>query len=126
MAYVSEHEVLIARAEPLEPTVILRKESRPDGSQLNLWAYLASAGQLHIDGQDLGPVTRSVSGDGEYEYFKIVGPEHLPRLREVLGLAPGADILAELKKDWSGDRSYALEDLLRESDVPVVLAVYSG
>jgi hypothetical protein len=126
MAYVSEHEVPIARAEPLEPTVILRKESRPDGSHLNLWAYLDSAGQLHIDGQDLGPVTCSVSGDGEYEYFKIVAPEHLPRLREVLGLAADADILERLANDWNGARSYELEDILRDSDIPVVLAVYSG
>ena len=126
MAYVGEDRVRIVRAEALEPTVVLRKEDRADGSRLSLWAYLDTAGQLHIDGQDLGPVTRSVSGDGEYEYFKIVAPEHVPRLRAILGGAPDEPILDLLERDWTGERSYALEDILRESDLPVVLGVWSG
>jgi hypothetical protein len=126
MAYVSEIEVKVVRAERLEPTVTLRDETRADGSHLALWAYLDTAGQLHIDGQDLGPVTCNVSTDGEYEYFKIVGPEHIPRLVALLGGMPGQAILRLLERDWVGEKSYALEDLLRDGDIPVVLAVYSG
>lgn len=126
MSYVSESEVKIVRAEPLEPTITLRDETRADGSHLALWAYLDTAGQLHIDGQDLGPVTSTVSGDGEYEYFKIVAGQDIPRLVALLGGRPGEEILDLLKKEWSGEKAYALEDLLREGDVPVVLAVYSG
>ena len=126
MAYVGEDRVRIVRAEARELTVVLRKEERADGSRLRLWAYLDTAGQLHIEGQELGPVTRSISSDGEYEYFKIVAPEHIPRLRTILGGAPGEPILDLLERDWTGERSYALEDILRESDLPVVLAVWSG
>jgi hypothetical protein len=126
MAYVGEREVKIVVAERREPTIVLRDEKRADGSHLGLWAYLDAAGQLHVDGQDLGPVTRSVSTDGEYEYFKIVAPKHLLRLTKLLGGKPGDAILDLLKKSWTGDKSYELEDILRECDVPVVLAVYSG
>jgi hypothetical protein len=126
MAYVSESEVKIVRAERMEPTITLRDEKRADGSHLALWAYLDTAGQLHIDGQDLGPVTRNVSTDGEYEYFKFVAPQDIPRLTELLGGRPDEGILDLLERGWTGEKSYALEDLLRDGDVPVVLAVYGG
>lgn len=126
MAYVGEFEVKIERAGRLEPTVTLRDEKRADGSHLGLWAYLDTAGQLHLDGQDLGPVTRNVSTDGEYEYFKIVRPEYIPSLAGLLGGGPDEGILSLLEREWAGEKSYALEDILRESVIPVVLAVYSG
>jgi hypothetical protein len=126
MAYVGEREVEIVRAERREPTIVLRDEKRADGSHLGLWAYLDEAGQLHFDGQDLGPVTRNVSTDGEYEYFKILTPENIPGLKKLLGGKPEDDILDLLNKGWTGEKSYELEDILRECDIPVVLAVYSG
>ncbi len=67
------------------------------------------AGRLHIDGQDLGPVTKSVSGDGEYEYFKMVAKEEIPRLIELLGGKPEDDMLGLLRRNWTCDRSYDLE-----------------
>ena len=126
MAYVGEREVEIVRAERREPTIVLRDEKRPDGSHLGLWAYLDEAGQLHIDGQDLGPVTRSVSTDGEYAYFKILTPKDIPRFLKLLGGTPEDDILDLLKGKWTGEKSYELEDIMRECDIPIVLAVYSG
>jgi hypothetical protein len=126
MAYRGEREVKIIRAERREPTIVLRDEKRADGSHLGLWAYLDTAGQLHIDGQDLGPVTRTVSTDGEYEYFKIVRHDYIPGLVAVLGGKPEDDILDLLKENWTGEKSYELEDIMRECDVPIVLAVYSG
>ena len=115
-----------APAEALEPTVRLRGEDRADGSRLSLWAYLDTAGRLHIDGQDLGPLTASVSGDGEYEYFKMIAKDDIPRLVELLGGKPGEDILELLAKNWTGDKSYELEEILREGPIEVELGVWSG
>lgn len=115
-----------APAKPVEPTVMLRSERRADGSRLSLWAYLDSAGRLHLDGQELGPVTRSVSADGEYEYFKMIAKDDIPRLVELLGGTPGEDILGLLARFWTGDRSYELEDILRDGPVEVELATWSG
>ena len=113
-------------ARPAEPTVTLRDEKRADGSHLALWAYLDTAGHLHIDGQDLGPVTKFVSGDGEYEYFKMVAKADIPRLIELLGGKPEDDILDLLGRSWAGDKSYDLEEILREGPIEVELGVWSG
>jgi hypothetical protein len=126
MTYVNGGGAGSAPADPLEPTVRLRGETRADGSRLSLWAYLDTLGRLHIDGQDLGPVTRFVSGDGEYEYFKMVAKEDIPRLVEILGAKPGDDILELLAREWTGDKSYDLEAFLRDGPVEVVLATWTG
>lgn len=112
--------------QEVAPRVQLRHEKRPDGSQLSLWAYLDSGGRLHVDGQDLGPVTRSVSNDGEYEYFLTVAAREIPRLVKLLGGKPGDDIIGLLKRRWTGKKSFDLESVLRESKIPVVLKTYSG
>jgi len=84
------------------------------------------AGALHIDGQDLGPGTAPVSDDGEYEWFETIAAGDVPRLVELLGGAPGADVLDVLEQDWTGRRSYDLERILRESDIPVKRVIWSG
>jgi hypothetical protein len=108
------------------PRIQLRREKKPDGSQLNLRAYLDTDGWLHVDGQDLGPITAPVSNDGEYEYFKTVAARDIPRLIKLLGGKAGDDILALLKRKWTRNKSYDLEELLEKCDIPVVLSIYSG
>jgi hypothetical protein len=92
----------------------------------NLEAYLDEAGNLHIDGQDLGPATAPVSGDGEYEWFQIISVTELPRLLELIDVAPGQDVLNLLERKWTGPNSHELEKRLRESDIPIVCHVWSG
>jgi len=105
--------------------VTLRSERRGENS-FSLWAYLDDDGNLHLDGQDLGPVTAPVSTDGEYEYFKTIAAPDIPRLLEMLGARADADILDVLASGWSGDASWRLERLLGESDIPVYLFTYGG
>lgn len=105
--------------------VQLRAEARPDGSRLNLWAFLDDDGNLHLNDQDLGPVTRPVSADGEYEYFKTVAAADVPRLVELAGGEPGENVLKLLARRWSGPASFELERTLRESGIPVELRVWS-
>jgi hypothetical protein len=105
--------------------VVLRAE-RSGADCRNLWAYLDDEGNLHIDGQDLGPATAFVSNDGEYEWFETISAEHLPRLLALLGGAPREDLLDLLEQRWSGPRSGDLERLLRECDIPIERFVYGG
>lgn len=99
--------------------VQLRAEERPDRSWLNLWASLDGDGNLRLDGQDLGPVTRSVSPDGEYEYVTIIAAADVPRFVELAGGTPGHDVLRLLADRWNGPASFELERMLRASDIPV-------
>ena len=126
MAYIGAADWAAAPAGQVGPVIQLRGEARADGSRLSLWAYLDTLGRLHIDGQDRGPVSRFVSGDGEYEYFKLVAKEDIPRLVEILGGKPGDEILELLGRKWTGDKSYDLETVLRDGPIEVVLATWTG
>ncbi|MEZ5090873.1 MAG: hypothetical protein R2719_14915, partial [Micropruina sp.] len=97
----------------------LRAEERADGSWLNLWASLDGDGNLQLHGQDLGPVTRSVSPDGEYEYVMTIAAADVPRFVELAGGTPGHNVLQLLADRWSGPASFELERMLRASDIPV-------
>jgi len=107
-----------------ERVVTLRSERRGD-DKFNLWAYIDEEGSLHLDGQDLGPVTAPVSDDGEYEYFKVVAAADVPRVVALLDGRPGEEVLDLLERSWTGERSWELERRLRESDISVRLHVWS-
>ncbi len=65
-------------SEPSRKVVLREERNGPDSR--HLWAYFGPDGALHIDGHDLGPATTPASADGEYEWFKIIRSEDLPRL----------------------------------------------
>jgi hypothetical protein len=109
-----------------ERRVVTLRHERNGADVRWLGAYLDEAGALHIDGQDLGPGTAMVSSDGEYEWFQTIAAAHVPRLVELLGGEFGADVLDLLERDWTGLRSYELERLLREGNMPVVRSVWGG
>lgn len=100
--------------------VTLRDE-RQGEDQRKLWAYVDTAGDLHIDGQDLGPGTGPVSSDGEYEWFRTIAAAEVPRIVALLGGEVGTDILDLLEREYVGDSSYELERRLRECDIPMRL-----
>lgn len=110
---------------PARRTVRLRAErDGPDSRYLD--AYLDDDGNLHIDGQDLGPKTAPVSSDGEYEWFEVIRAPHLAALRALLGADPTEDVLDILERSWSGEHAADLERLLRESGIPIERSVWSG
>jgi hypothetical protein len=112
-------------ADAKRRTVTLRDE-RGGSDRRNLWAYVDADGNLHIDGQDIGPGTAPVSDDGEYEWFQTIAAADVPRALALLGGDPGDDVLALLTRDWTGARSYDLERLLAESGIPIQRATWSG
>lgn len=95
-----------------------------DGSWLNLDARLGTDGALDITGQDLGPVTRMMSDDGEYEWGYSVAPENVPTLVVALGGLPGEDIIDVLERCWSGRNVGGLESAIRASGVPYAFWSY--
>src|SRR5215210_7404301 len=109
-------------ADRASRTVVLRDEHHGNDHR-HLSAYLDDEGALHVDGHDLGPGTEMVSSDGEYEWFETIAAADVPRLTVRLGAAPGEDVV---ERDWTGRRSYDLEALLREGDIPVQRFVWGG
>ena len=103
--------------------VTIRSE-QVDRDRRYLWAYLDGDGNLHIDGQDLGPGTGPVSPDGEYEWFQTINAVDVPRVVDLLGGQPGTDVLDILEANWSGSRSYDLERTLRASGIDIKRSVY--
>jgi hypothetical protein len=91
-----------------------------------LWAYLDDQGNLHIDGQDLGPATAMVSGDGEYEWFQVIDAADIPRVVRLLDGKPGTDILDLLEQKWTGGQAGVLEQRLQQSDIPIKRSTWSG
>ncbi len=71
-------------------------------------------------------MTKFVSADGEYEYFKMVAKADIPRLIELLGGKPEDDILSLLARSWTGEKSYELERILREGPIPAELGIWTG
>jgi hypothetical protein len=112
-------------SESKRRTVTLRDERHGEDAR-HLRAYLDEDGNLHIDGQDLGPGTAMVSSDGEYEWYQVVAANDVSRVAKLLGAEPGESLLDVLQREWTGDRSYELEEHLRGSGIPMTLFVYSG
>ncbi len=106
-------------------TVTLRSEHSGHDHR-HLEAYLDPQGCLHIDGHDLGPGTSPVSEDGEYEWFETFDAADVPRLVALLGGARGEPVLALLARSFTGERSYELERIVRESGIPAHRHVWSG
>lgn len=91
-----------------------------------LEAYFDDHGDLHVDGQDLGPGTAVASSDGEYEWYQTIRAAHFAELRTLLGAGANEDLLDVLARSYCGQGSYSLEKLLRESAIPIELQVWSG
>ncbi len=56
----------------------------------------------------------------------MVAKEDIPRLIELLGGKPEDDILDLLERNWTGEKSYDLEEILREGPIEVELATWNG
>jgi hypothetical protein len=106
-------------------SVSLQNEHREDGSWLNIDVSLGLDGPLRIRGQDLGPVTKNISPDGEYEWFDTIAAQDVPAMVVALGGQPGTDVIDLLEQRWSGDAAYNLDAAIRSSGVKYSFASYS-
>jgi hypothetical protein len=100
---------------------ITLREERNGADIRYLTASLSDAGDLVLDGQDLGPSTPD--GD-EYEWVRTIRAEHIPLLRAAGEIPNDADLLATLAERYSGIASYDLERLLADGEIPNELFVF--
>jgi hypothetical protein len=70
-------------------------------------------------------VTRTISSDGEYEYFYTVAAKDVPALIVALGGQPGADVIDLLAQNYCGDASYQLEREIESSGLEYRFTNYS-
>ena len=86
-----------------------------------LWAVLTEAGDLRIEGQDLGPGVEEIFGEGksEYEWDVVVRASDVPSAIVALGGAPGDDVLTLLSRRYSGFDASEIEPRLKASGVPI-------
>jgi hypothetical protein len=108
------------------PRKVTLRAERTEAGYRHLEAYVDHEGRLHVNGQDLGPGTATVSGDGEYEWFQTIAAADVPRVVALLGGRPGDDVLDILERDFTGPKSYDLEARLRASGIKRNLDTWSG
>lgn len=72
--------------------------------------HLYPDGGLAIEGHDLGAAVEEVFGYGEYEFERRLSPAETTRVRGLLGLAPGDDLLDALAGRFRTTRD--VEDFL--------------
>jgi hypothetical protein len=90
-------------------SVTLRHEHRGHDERILKARWFDDTG-LVLEGHDLGPGTRMVSDDGEYEYRFEIPTASIPELLRLLGAAEDADLETVLRK-WTGARSHEFERL---------------
>ena len=105
-------------------TVTLRRErSGPD--LRSLIARLTSDGELVIEGQDLGPATAMISSNGEYEWGYNFPSGSIPALHAALGGQENEDVLDVLERSYTGEGSYELERIMRETEESIPRSFWS-
>ncbi|THV32904.1 hypothetical protein [Glycomyces buryatensis] len=100
------------------PGVVLRNEREGVRSHYVL-AMVDDDGTLIFEFNDVDPDLDQFFGKDEVETTMKVRAEHLEKLIEELGGAPGCDVLEFLAERYSGPASYELWPLLRGSEVPI-------
>jgi hypothetical protein len=106
------------RSKQRRRTVHLREEhSGRDRRWLD--AYIDGEGSLVISGHDLGPATAVMSDEREYEWSHTFPPSSLPLLLSALGGTEGDDLLDLLAGRYTGQNSYGLEAVIRDTRATV-------
>ena len=76
-----------------------------------------------MSGWDVTPVAEDFTGDGEYEYEKIIKYNDLTALRSAFNIPAEENILDFLMNNFSDERSFQFEKLLKKN-VPIELDVW--
>ena len=85
--------------------IVLKDQRSPDGELRKLEAYVEDNGDLVLEGYDLGDTVEEWWGDADYEYWRRVERQDVPR------------VLLELIKDrFESDTAFA--EWLKEKGIP--------
>lgn len=99
-----------------EPRTVVLRHSRDAGGSRHLEARLNEAGDLVIEGQDLGPAVEEFFGSREYEWIWTVKAADLAGLRR--SLPEQGELLELLARLFSGDDAGRLKDFLEKNAIP--------
>lgn len=94
--------------------IVMTSRQDADGMMLRT-VTLTEDGQLKIEGHDLGAGVEKVFHYSEYEYERRLSPDDVARLRELLDLTDGDDLLAAISARF--DSNNALEQFLTDNDI---------
>lgn len=99
-------------------SVVTLRESTDGGGSRHLWARRTTAGDVVIEGQDVGGGVEEIFGEGirEYEWTWTIRAANVPALLGALGA--GDDVLTALGRRFSGDRAADLYGFLEDHGVP--------
>jgi hypothetical protein len=103
----------------MNPALVTLREERSGRDVRRLWASVTAAGDLLIEGQDLGPGVEAFWGEGqsEYEWCLTVRAANLPALLKALGGQPGDSVLQLLSARFTEDEQCASPRFLQQHDV---------
>ena len=97
--------------------IVLSETKDSDGVSAR-WVRLTDAGDLLIEGQDLGPGVELFFGAREYEFARTVRAADMPALRRALHLDDEDDLLAALGERYGGKGTSELEQFVQDAGVP--------
>lgn len=97
-------------------TLVMRDVRDEDGLSWRAVTETAEGG-LQITGHDLGPgVSNLFGGSSEYEFERRLSPEDTAVLRDRLGIAADADVLATIQDRF--DSTTDLEAFIAAHEIP--------
>jgi hypothetical protein len=99
-----------------EHLAVILRHFRDDDGVRHLEASISEAGDLVIEGQDLGDGVERAFGVREYEWTWTVRAPYLPDLLRVLGAT--GDVLAALAARFSGENAAELGSFLQSEGIP--------
>jgi len=91
-------------------SVVLRDVRDPQGDLRYLEASVTAAGDLVIEGQDLGDGVERVLGVREYEWVWKVRSPYVAALARALGVS--GDVLSVMEERFSGENAAGLKNFL--------------
>lgn len=105
--------------------VVLRYIKIPEEQRTHyLSAEIKENGDLFLVGWDVTPVAKDFTGDSEYEYEKTIKRDDLVVLRSAFNIPADENILDFLMNNFSGEKSFEFERMLKEKNVPFDLDIW--
>jgi hypothetical protein len=92
-----------------------------DKIKITIAAYFDKAGNLIIDGHDIGTTVEDIFGDSDYEYTTTIHRDNLEKLNVAFGLLTGSreEMLLFLKTHYNGNACYSqIQSYLTQHDIP--------
>lgn len=102
-------------SESERDTTLVLEDVRDENGTMYRAVSLTTAGELVIEGQDLGKRVEGVFGCSEYEFIRRLSLDETEQLRRVFGLHAGEGLLATISQSFNSTSE--LESLLKQHGI---------